>query len=296
MKIPKLIYLFLVIMFTMMSPGEVTAISGENACTKEGEHNTRRTFLEIYERGDFANAEQMLSLYYKRCGWPRYPDRRSTIDEIESFYWVKNDLMLAKQGIGKINDCLEIGITTLQEWPNYFSLVRDPELIASIKKNLALCEQIREETLGAFEQTPCQISAHPDAIAIPKSWGLTPEEGLCLYWHQGDGVSSFGDVPADKDLKSVVDHPRVVLIKKSRNKKGYSEEKLELEDGELASGELCGGSGLSLGGNANAHLIRIGGSVSYCWPGTASIVIDVVYTLSSDKRVQVYDELLVPVH
>lgn len=279
----------------MLSSGNVTAVTGENACTVEGEKNERRLFFEIYERGDFVNAEKALSLYYKRCGWPDYPDGHSSIDEIEAFYWVKNDLMLAKLGIGKINDCLKIGITTLREWPSYFSSVKNPELIASIKKNLALCEQVREEKLGVFEQTPCRISAYPDAIAIPKSWEFTIEEGLCMYWHPGDGVSSFGDIPIGKDLKSVVDHPRVVLIKKSRNKKGYAEEKLEL-DGELASGELCGGSGLSLGGNANMPLIRIGDSVSYCWPGTASIVIDMVYQFLPDKRVQVYDELFVPVH
>ena len=246
-------------------------------CPAEQSQDERSKFKALYDKGKYAEAEAFLSAYIDACSEGMYRN----IEPLSLNYWMVSDLMIAQEKTGHLSECLYRGLSVIHKWAwgEQIEKERNGKAMSAVRFNMEKCRSGIPSLRGVkFSSIKCPVTGYEYAAAIPRSWGLTDVEGICVYLYPGKVLTEqeYESLPEGADTK--INSPYLVLVK-SDGKGGHLKQKLLFVNGNLSEGEGCGALKVGLGGNPKSRMILLSGLLNFCGPGNASWAVDAVYKL-----------------
>lgn len=258
-------------------------------------------------RDDLANASAkkqltqvaiQVSQFLDSCRPSVFPTAASPKQQIEDFYGLIDQLMLAQLKIANSSECIRLGTATTYAWNSPYKAIKDSAIYISVQQTLTSCKNKRDREIATkFSAEKCPLFGpnhkYSSAIAVPEAWQWQTTGPSCLYLHGGKNRNK----PEEEGIRLRENSPHLVLLHIEGEK--LLEQYIDFSQGQLATKELClsgrieGVDFLAAGGKKKNPLIRIKSYAEQCLRDSASFAMDSVYKLDSEKGLVAVDELSV---
>lgn len=286
-------YSIALMMFLAGLPSWALAAQEPAPCPVQQSQNARAKFKVLYDQGKNAESEAFLAAYIDKCSEGMYRN----IEPVSLQYWMVSDLMVAQEKTQHFNACIARGLGIVHQWAWGEEIEKESKgkAMSAVKFNLEKCRSgLSALQKAQFSSARCPIEGYGHAVEIPRAWGWSESQGVCIDLYPGKPLTEaeYTNLPENADTKK--NAPYLVLVR-SNGKGGYDKQKLPFAQGNLSEGEGCGDLRVGLGNAGEKKLVLLSGLLGFCWPGNASWAVDAVYSVEPSKA-SLVNEVVVGIH
>ena len=271
------------------------------SCNLESITKARTDLTNIGQKQSLNNIAGEALDFLNNCHTDVFPIATSPANQIEDFYSLVDELLLAQLKTQQTDNCIKLGSATTDVWDSPYKTLPDAALHSRIQKTIESCKIKHEKELGnKFSAEKCPLFGpnhkYSSAIAVPKTWKLNTEGPACLYLYGGKNRNK----PEEEGIHLRENYPYLILLTMAGE---YVQETyIDFIQGDLATKDFClsgridGVDFLSTGGTAKKPLLRIRSYAEHCLRDSAAFAIDSVYKIEHKQELTPLKELTVTLH
>jgi hypothetical protein len=220
--------------------------------------------------------------------------------EIDQYYWLQSDGMLAQLKAGKIASCLSTGEIITKSY--YMSPFLDREKTRpakAIKTNLAKCWDIWDSNFKKTAAKICPLkidSRSGKSYVIPAGFLPTKSRFKCIQWVDSiDNDRPRDDLETEDTSMNIDAFPHFRLIGESKPLAKLISKRLSFK-GVRNYFDKCGIEHFEIGKYGRQNALHIKGRWGFCLGGTASGLFDAFFEFNGDNDLKLIDVLDVAYH